>query len=103
MAPASAHQSKREQKEAAKQAEAQMVNQNFIYAPQIIFVGDKDAPPKEKPAKRSTGKQPRQDLQVPNFYLYDPIKYERAGATIFEVHRQARQPVAGLSSQPPQL
>jgi hypothetical protein len=35
--------------------ESQMVNQNFIYAPQIIFVGDKDAP-KEKPAKKAHGK-----------------------------------------------
>jgi len=39
-------------------------------------VGDKDAA-KDKLAKKAHGKQPRQDLQTPNFYLYDPVKYER--------------------------
>lgn len=72
---------KREAKELAKQ-EQQTVNQNFIYAPQIIFVGDKESKKKAKPMKGA---------EASNFYTYDPVRFEKPNSQIFQIQRVPRE------------
>lgn len=70
-----------------------MVNQNFIYAPQIIFLDGNNT---EKPMPvsdvqpavvKKTCRKKTEGPRTGQFYIYDPKKLERPNSCIFQIER----------------